>query len=107
MARSTWYYHQVTRNRPDKYADIKRKISHIYHYHNGCYGYRRITAALAREGEQVNHKTVQRLMREQSLKALIRVKKNRSWKGRVGKIAPNVLQRNLVVHPISRTCVFR
>lgn len=94
MARSTWYYHQAVRNRPDKHADIKRKISQIYHRHHGCYGYRRITAVLAREGERVNHKTVQRLMGEQSLKAVIRAKKYRSWKGKAGKIAPNVLQRD-------------
>lgn len=53
-----------------------------------------ITAALVREHERVNHKTVQRLMSEQSLKAVIRVKKYRSWKGEQGKIAPNVLPRN-------------
>lgn len=96
MARSTWYYHQSVRNRPDKYAEIKRKISQIYQHHKGCYGYRRITAALAREHERVNHKTVQRLMSEQSLKAVIRVKKYRSWKGELGKIAPNILQRNFM-----------
>lgn len=94
MARSTWYYQQSVRKRPDKYANIKRKISQIYQRHKGCYGYRRITAVLTREHERVNHKTVQRLMSEQSLKAVIRVKKYRSWKGEQGKIAPNVLQRN-------------
>jgi len=94
MARSTWYYQQSVRKRPDKYADIKIKISQIYQRHKGSYGYRRITAALAREHDRVNHKTVQQLMSEQSLKAVIRVKKYRSWKGEQGKIAPNVLQRN-------------
>jgi putative transposase len=43
----------------------------------------------------VNHKTVQRLMKEQSLKAVSRVKKYRSWKGEQGKIAPSVLQQNV------------
>lgn len=33
-------------------------------------------------------------MDELELKALIRVKKYRSWKGDVGKVAPNLLQRN-------------
>ncbi|EBU1124665.1 IS3 family transposase [Salmonella enterica subsp. enterica serovar Poona] len=94
MARSTWYYHQTVRNRPDKHAQIKCKIRQIYHHHRGCYGYRRITAVLNQEHGRVNHKTVQRLMSEQSLKAVIRVKKYRSWKGEQGKIAPNVLQRN-------------
>ncbi|EAY4115624.1 IS3 family transposase [Salmonella enterica] len=94
MARSTWYYHQSIRQRPDKNAEIKCKISQIYHQHHGCYGYRRITAVLNREHGCVNHKAVQRLMSEQSLKAVVRVKKYRSWKGEQGKIAPNVLQRN-------------
>lgn len=94
MVRSTWYYQQSVRNRPDKHAQLKQKISQIYQHHKGCYGYRRITALLTREHEHVNHKTVQRLMNEQSLKAVIRVKKYRSWKGEKGKIAPNVLQRN-------------
>lgn len=94
MARSTWYYHQSARDRPDKYTAIKRKISQIYHEHNGCYGYRRVTMALSQQGETTNHKTVQRLMNALSLKAVIRVKKYRSWKGVEGKIAPNVLQRN-------------
>ncbi|WP_407861568.1 IS3 family transposase [Escherichia coli] len=94
MARSTWYYHQTVRNRPDKHAQIKCKISQIYHHHRGCYGYRRITAVLNQEHGRVNHKKVQRLMSEQSLKAVIRVKKYRSWKGEQGKIAPDVLQRN-------------
>ncbi|HGB2794822.1 TPA: IS3 family transposase [Salmonella enterica subsp. enterica serovar Birkenhead] len=94
IARSTWYYHQSVRQRPDKNAEIKCKISQIYHQHHGCYGYRRITAVLNREYGCVSHKTVQRLMSEQSLKAVIRVKKYRTWKGEQGKIAPNVLQRN-------------
>jgi len=42
----------------------------------------------------VNHKTVQRLMVELSLRSLIRVKKYRSWKGETGKAAPNILNRN-------------
>jgi putative transposase len=49
---------------------------------------------LSREGHKINHKTVQRLMAELSLKALTRVKKYRSWRGSCGKIAPNILQRD-------------
>ena len=33
-------------------------------------------------------------MEELNLEALIRVKKYRSWKGNVGKTAPNLLQRD-------------
>jgi putative transposase len=42
----------------------------------------------------VNHKKVQRIMRELGLKCIVRMKKYRSYKGTVGKIAPNILERN-------------
>lgn len=94
MARSTWYHNLNALNQQDKYSHIKQKIKDIYLHHKGRYGYRRITISMRKQGIIINHKTVQRLMSELSLKALIRTKKYRSWKGEVGKIAPNVLQRD-------------
>ncbi|WP_415805445.1 IS3 family transposase, partial [Klebsiella africana] len=38
----------------------------------GRYGYRRITLALRKQGLRINHKTVQRLMAELSLRSVIR-----------------------------------
>ncbi|WP_323053183.1 IS3 family transposase [Klebsiella pneumoniae] len=38
------------------------------------YGYRRITLALRKQGLRINHKTVQRLMAELSLRSVIRAK---------------------------------
>ncbi|WP_300796819.1 IS3 family transposase, partial [uncultured Bacteroides sp.] len=58
------------------------------------YGYRRITAELRNRGFRINHKTVQRLMKLLGLVYRVRVKKYRSYKGEVGKIAPNLLQRD-------------
>ncbi len=49
---------------------------------------------LHREGKQINHKAVQRLMGTLSLKAAIKVKRYRSYRGEVGQTAPNVLQRD-------------
>lgn len=43
MARSTWYNHSQAFNRPDKYAEIRQRVSEIYHYHKGRYDYRRVT----------------------------------------------------------------
>ena len=60
----------------------------------GAVQYRRITAALHNSGIHLNHKTVQRLMKELGLVCCVRVKKYRSYKGEVGKIAPNLLNRN-------------
>ena len=59
----------------------------------GRYGYRRITAAMCKSGNAVNHKTVQRLMSELGLKSLVRIKKYRSRRGELGRVAPNLLQR--------------
>ena len=42
----------------------------------------------------INHKTVQRLMKEIGLVCRVRMKKYRSYKGEVGKIAPNRLKRD-------------
>ncbi len=52
------------------------------------YGYRRITAELHNHGFSMNHKTVQQLMKELGQVCRVRIKKYRSYKGEVGKIAP-------------------
>jgi len=69
-------------------------ISTIFHDHKGRYGYRRITLELRNQGFLINHKTVQRLMKELGLKSLVRMKKYRSYKGKIGKIVPNILKRD-------------
>ena len=68
-------------------------IKEIYDKHKGRYGYRRITLALRNLGLAVNHKRVQRLMQLMGLKSHIRAIKYRSYKGQIGKVAANVLQR--------------
>lgn len=81
-------------NQPDKYQEIKTVIAQIFMENRGRYGYRRITAELHNRGYKTNHKLVQKLMKQCGLKCEVRRKKYRSYKGEVGKIAPNVLQRN-------------
>ncbi len=78
----------------DKYKEVKAEIVSIYHENKGRYGYRRITTELHNHGFSTNHKTVQRLMKELGLVCCVRIKKYRSYKGEVGKIAPNLLNRN-------------
>ena len=53
-----------------------------------------ITAALHNKEIYLNHKTVQRLMKELGLVCRVRVKRYHSYKGEVGRIAPNLLNRN-------------
>lgn len=94
IPRSTFYYHLKALSKPDKYADVKKRIGEIYHENKGRYGYRRVTLSLHRDGERINHKAVQRLMGTLSLKAAIKVKRYSSYRGEVGQTAPNVLQRD-------------
>ena len=94
LARSTYYYYAKPRIEPDKYSEVKEQITNIYHENRGRYGYRRITMELRNRGDLINHKTVQRLMKYLGLLCRVRMKKYRSYKGEVGKIAPNLLERD-------------
>ena len=94
MARSTFYYHLNRLNNKDKYYKEKEEIKNIFHEHKGRYGYRRVTAEMRNRGYKINHKTVQKLMISMSLKCQIRKVRYHSYKGEVGKIAPNVINRD-------------
>jgi transposase InsO family protein len=94
LARSTYYYYAKHRNDEDKYIEIKEQITVIYHENRGRYGYRRITDELHNRGYAINHKTVQHLMKELEIICHVRMKKYCSYKGEVGKVAPNLLQRD-------------
>ena len=92
MARSTFYYNH--RPKPDKWAVERRRIAELYHQNKGRYGYRRLTMAMRNEGYVINGKTVRKLMAEAGIKCEVRMKKYKSYKGEVGKIAPNLLGRD-------------
>ena len=96
MQRSTYYYYLKKSKEKDKYALIKEEITSIYHENQGRYGYcyRRITMELHNRGYVINHKTVQRLLKTLGLKCMVRIKKYRSYKGEIGKVAPNLIQRD-------------
>lgn len=94
MPRSTYYYYCKLLNKPDKYETIKSQIEQIYNENYGRYGYRRITLELKNRGYKINHKTVQKLMKKLNLKCLVRIKKYRSYKGEIGKVAPNIIKRD-------------
>ena len=94
MARSVFYYHLSRLNESDSYNELRERIKHVYDSNKGRYGYRRVCMALRNEGVPINHKTVQKLMRQMGLKAKARKRHYHSYKGDVGKIAPNVLERD-------------
>ena len=93
LPKATYYYHRKKQECVDKYAVAKAEIQTIFHENKGRYGYRRITDELCNRGFCLNHKTVQRLMKELGLVCRVRMKKYRSYKGEVGKIADNELNR--------------
>lgn len=93
LPRSTFYYRHKVLQAGDKYKELKDGIEAIFAQHKGRYGYRRITDTLRQAGELINHKTVQRLMGVLGLKSLVRPKKYGSYRGEIGRTAPNLLGR--------------
>ena len=83
-----WNYHLKRMNVPDKYKEVKAEITAIYRENKGQCGYRHITTELHNYGFSINHKTVQRLMKEMGVVCYVRMKKYRSYKGKVGKSVP-------------------
>ena len=95
LARSTYFYHQARINRPDPQSELKDAIREAFAQARGRYGHRRIHTMLTRQGWVVAKKTVLALMRK--LHLVCKVRKRRlynSYKGRMGKVAPNVLKRD-------------
>ena len=96
MARATFYYHTKRLSEPDGYDDARVAIRTIYDTHHGRYGYRRITFQLHNVGMLLNHKTVQKLMVEMNLYGKRKKAKYKSYKGEIGKVAPNVIDRDFI-----------
>ena len=94
LARSTFYYY-LKHLDTDKYECEKQEIQEIYNVNKGRYGYRRMTIAMHNKGYVINHKTVQKLMKQLELKGKQRKNdKYHSYRGTVGKVADNLLKRD-------------
>ena len=88
MARSTFFARRQVKQDKDK--GLKAEIIKIKAKHPD-YGYRRVHACL----RGVNHKKIQRLMRELELQVRVRKsKKLTTYRGTIGHIAPNHLERH-------------
>ena len=94
MPRSTFYYYLKRMKLPDKHKEAELIIKQIFAENKGRYGYRRITLEMHNRGYSINHKLVQKLMKKNGLKCEIRRKKYKSYKGEIGKVAPNILKRD-------------
>ena len=91
LARSTFYYYLKARK--DKYLVEKQEIQDIFANSKNTYGYRRITLELRQKGYVINHKTVLKLMKTLKIYGKQRKSKYKSYRGEVGKVAPNLLDR--------------
>lgn len=92
LSKSGYYKWKKSIALEDRDQDI---VGHIKAIHSlrPFYGYRRMTAALRREGFAINHKRVHRLMRILGLQSIIR--KKRRYFGKSGSIVfPNLLGRD-------------
>ena len=95
LAKSVYYYTLSKVDKDDKNKEIIDKIKEIFINNKERYGYRRITLELKNQGYNVNHKKVYRIMVKLGLKPLKRNKrKYSSYKGTVGKIADNLIERD-------------
>ena len=95
ITKSDYYYQLSKTDKDTKNDDIMNRIISIFYEHKQRYGYRRITLQLKKEGFNINDKKVRRLMSRMGLKAKKRNKRRySSYKGTVGKIADNLIQRD-------------
>jgi transposase InsO family protein len=105
IPRSTYYYWEKRLKQDDKYDKVKEAINEIFHEHKGRYGYRQITKELEKRGFRHDPKTINRLMNDMGLKCMVRMKKFKSYKGNVGKTAPNVLNRDFTAEKMNEKWV--
>jgi putative transposase len=76
-------------------------IQSIFDENDQNYGYRRIHLQLRNQGYIVNHKKVQRIMKKLGLKGSKFCRKTRkysSYKGTIGKVAENLINRRFHTH---------
>lgn len=92
---STYYRHR-SQTPHDRYEQLRPLLREVFDGSYRSYGYRRIRAVLAtKHGLRLSGKTVLKLMRQEGRTCQVRRrKKYKSYRGEIGKAAPNVLARN-------------
>lgn len=92
LSKSGYYKWKNRQSCPSKDNELRGHILAIHSIHP-YYGYRRMTIALKREGFEVNHKRVYRLMRISGIQSVIR--KKRRYFGKSGSnVFSDLLGRN-------------
>lgn len=93
---SSTYKYQIKRfdYKEKKDKELLNKIKEIFENNNNKYGYLRVTQELKNKGYKINKKRIQRIMNENNLRATPKKRSYHSYKGIVGDIAPNILDRD-------------
>ena len=95
LSKSTYYFEIGKVNAvEERNKTLMDEIKEIYEHHKGRYGVRRIHRELVNRGCNVNHKRVQRLMHNMGLLGKRPKEKYHSYRGEVGKVADNVINRD-------------
>ena len=95
LSRSTYYYEiSKTDAVKERNANLSSEITNIFNENKERYGVRRVHHELLNRGFKVNHKRVQRIMNQLSLKGKRPKEKYHSYKGDVGKVADNIINRD-------------
>jgi transposase InsO family protein len=79
---------QARTARAEAEAELVTLIGTIHAEHRGAYGVPRVTAELHRRGHTVNHKRVERLMREHGLAGITRRKRRTTTRPAAGPVVP-------------------
>lgn len=100
LSKSTYFYTLNKVNLDDKNQSIIDEISDVFKSNKSRYGYRRVTLELKNRGLTVNHKKVKRIMSSLNLFGIKVKAKYKSYKGEIGKTAPNIFNRDFsCTHP--------
>ena len=95
ISRSTYYYEISKKDKvKERNSELSAEISSIFAENKGRYGVRRVYQTLLSCGHQVNHKRVQRIMHQLGLMGKRPKEKYHSYKGEVGKVAANIINRD-------------
>jgi len=102
ISRATYYYKPKDKKDKEKRdRELRMRIKHIC-YKYPYYGYRRVTAALKRDGMAVNHKKVAKLMREMGIQIKKRIRYTRTTNSRHNlKVYPNLI-KDLAIERINQ-----
>ena len=95
MSRSTYYFEISKKDViAERNSSIMHDINEIFTSNKSRYGVRRVYQELLNRGYKVNHKRVQRLMHDAGLIGKRPKEKYHSYKGTVGKVADNLINRD-------------